>query len=101
VFYSAREGNLLRKVYVMNADGSGEQAVTDGPGNDLWPDLSPNGRFVAFASNRTGNNEIFVVDLDGGQLVNVSNDAGDDIGRRTAGASRSTAIATAITTSTP
>lgn len=78
VFYSAREGNPLRKVYVMNADGSGDQAVTDGPGNDLWPDLSPNGRFVAFASNRTGNNEIFVLELDRGQLVNVSSDAGDD-----------------------
>ena len=78
VFHSARDGNPLRKIYVMNADGSGLRAITDGPGNDLWPDLSPDGRFVAFASNRTGNNEIFVADLGGGTLVNVSNDGGDD-----------------------
>ncbi|MBI2071669.1 MAG: PD40 domain-containing protein [Gemmatimonadetes bacterium] len=78
VFYSARDGNPLRKIHVMNADGSGQRAITGGSGNDLWPHLSPDGRFVAFASNRTGNNEIFVADLNGGTPVNVSNHGGDD-----------------------
>lgn len=78
VFHSVRDGNPLRKIHAMNADGSGQHAISDGPGNDLWPDLSPNGRFVAFASTRTGNSEIFVLDLKSGTLVNVSNDPGDD-----------------------
>ena len=77
VFYSAR-GGTSRKVFVMNADGSGQRAVTTGSGNDLWPHLSPDGRYVAFAANRTGNSEIFVADLNGGAPVNVSNQAGDD-----------------------
>ena len=76
VFYSARGG--ARKVFVMNADGSGQRAVTTGSGNDLWPHLSPDGRYVAFASNRTGNSEVFVADLNGGTPVNVSNHTGDD-----------------------
>lgn len=77
VFYSRRGGSLA-KIYTMNADGSGVTAATGGAGNDVWPDLSPNGRYVAFASSRTGNNEIFVLDLADGTLQNVSSDAGDD-----------------------
>ncbi len=57
VFYS-RRGGTLAKIYTMNADGSDVTQITSGPGNDLWPDLSTNGRYVAFASNRSGNNEI-------------------------------------------
>jgi TolB protein len=76
VFHSARGGSP--KIYVMNPDGGEQRSVTDGAGSDIWPDLSPNGRFIVFASNRSGNNEIFVVDLNGGEPVNVSNAAGDD-----------------------
>jgi Tol biopolymer transport system component len=76
VFYSARGGS--QKIYVMNPDGTGQQQVTDGSGNDVWPDLSPDGRFVTFASNRSGHNEIYVLDLSDGTLVNVSNQSGDN-----------------------
>jgi TolB protein len=77
VFYS-RRGGTLAKLYTMNADGSGVTQITTGPGNDLWPDISPNGRFVAFSSNRAGNNEIYVLDLGDGTLTNVSNSSADD-----------------------
>lgn len=77
VFYS-RRGGTLAKIYTMNADGSDVTAVTNSPGNDLWPDLSTNGRYVAFASNRSGNNEIYVLDLRDGTLTNVSNSPADD-----------------------
>lgn len=77
VFYSRRGGSLA-KVYTMNADGSDVRQVTDGPGNDVWPDISPNGNYVAFASNRSGNNEIYVLDLRDGTLTNVSNSPADD-----------------------
>jgi TolB protein len=77
VFYSRRGGSLA-KIYSMNADGSDIVPLTSGAGNDLWPDLSPNGRLLAFASNRTGNNEIYVLDLKTGALTNVSNSSADD-----------------------
>jgi TolB protein len=77
VFYS-RRGGTLAKIYTMNADGGDVTQVTSGPGNDLWPDLSPNGRYVAFASNRTGNFEIYVLDLRDGTLTNVSTSTADD-----------------------
>jgi TolB protein len=77
VFYSRRAGSLA-KIYSMNADGSDVELLTAGAGNDLWPDLSPNGRLLAFASNRTGNNEIYVLDLTTGALTNVSSSGADD-----------------------
>ena len=77
VFYS-RRGGTLAKIYTMNADGSDVTQITSGPGNDLWPDLSTNGRYVVFASNRTGNFEIYVLDLRDGTLTNVSNNPADD-----------------------
>jgi TolB protein len=75
VFHSAREGTS--RIYVMDPDGSGQRAVTTGPG-DFWPDLSPDGRFVVFRSNRSGNNEIYVADINGGTPVNVSNSSAND-----------------------
>ena len=76
VFHSARSGNL--EIYRSNPDGSDPQRLTDDPADDTWPDISPNGRYVAFASLRTGNREIFVLDLQDGTLTNVSQSPGDD-----------------------
>lgn len=76
VFYSARTGDL--EIYAMDPDGDAVQRITESPGTDIWPDLSPNGRYVAFASLRTGNFEIFVTDLHTGDVWNVSNNSGDD-----------------------
>jgi Tol biopolymer transport system component len=75
VFHSARDGTS--RIYAMNPDGSEQHAITSGPG-DVWPDISPNGRFVAFMSSRSGNNEIYVASVDGGAPVNVSNNSGND-----------------------
>ena len=76
VFHSARAGNL--EIYRTDADGRDPQRITNDPAEDVWPDISPNGRFVAFASMRTGNREIFVLDLDEETVVNVSQSSGDD-----------------------
>lgn len=77
VFYSSRDG-APSKIYVMNPDGTSQQRVTSGPGADIWPDISQNGRYIAFTSNRSGNNEIWVLELATGDLSNVSNHTGDD-----------------------
>ncbi|PYP94595.1 MAG: hypothetical protein DMD38_15360 [Gemmatimonadetes bacterium] len=76
VFHSARDGTP--QIFRMNPDGGEQQAITEGPGNAVWPDISRNGRLIAFASNRSGNNEIYVLDLSDGTLVNVSASSADD-----------------------
>ena len=76
VFHSARSGNL--DIYLANPDGSDPERLTNAPAEDVWPDISTNGRYVAFASLRTGNREIFVLDRQDGTLTNVSQSPGDD-----------------------
>ena len=76
VFYSRRGG--AAKIFAMDPDGGDVRQLTSGPGNDIWPDLSRNGKRVAFASDRSGNNEIYVLDLRTGALVNVSQSSADD-----------------------
>ena len=66
-FSSNRDSN--DEIYVMDPDGMSQVNVTEHPASDLTPDISPNGRFVAFSSNRMtaenpeGDYEIFVMEL--------------------------------------
>ena len=76
VFHSARSGQ--NRIYVMNPDGSAQSVVTTGTGSHTWPDVSPNGRYIAYTSNATGNNEIYVRDLMNGTTTNVTSNSADD-----------------------
>ena len=49
-------------------------AVTNSPGVEAQPSLSPDGRSVAFASNRDGHYDIYVGLITGGTLVRITND---------------------------
>jgi len=50
VFRSARDGQF--DLYVMRSDGSDVRRLTNDPGNELFPVCSPDGRRVAFISDR-------------------------------------------------
>jgi len=53
------------EIYLMNPDGTGLVNLTNTPGNDSSPSISPDGSKIAFQSNRDGNNEIYVMNIDG------------------------------------
>ena len=46
-------------------DGTDVQRITSSSSDEAYPDISPDGKKVAFASNRDGNWEIYAMDLDG------------------------------------
>ncbi len=52
--------------------------LTHDPGFSESPSWSPDGSLLAFASNRSGNWEIYVRRVEGGQEVNITNDPGED-----------------------
>ncbi|MEO7117711.1 MAG: hypothetical protein ABIZ34_01935, partial [Candidatus Limnocylindrales bacterium] len=53
--------------------------LTQGPENDASPTWSPGGGFIAFSTDRTGDDEIFRMASDGSADTNLTNDAGNDV----------------------
>ncbi len=63
IAYTSRtEGNL--EVYVMGADGSNPQPITDNPARDYAPSWSPDGSRLAFKSTREDEVAIYVINAD-------------------------------------
>lgn len=52
-------------LWIMNADGSGEHQITFGTGRNYAPVVSPDGKVVAFHTNRSGNWHIWRAEVDG------------------------------------
>ena len=68
-------------IFIMDTDDGDQGTLTVPafhPADDLFPDWSPDGEWIVFASNRTGDSEIFVVRADGTELRNISNSPGTD-----------------------
>src|SRR4029450_3747683 len=68
---SARAGAMIAfsrhfDIYVMNADGSAQRNLTRNRANEGRPSWSPDGRQIAFASDRNGNLEVYVMNASGG-----------------------------------
>ena len=67
-------------IITMHQDGSNEKIIasTTRPiNNDYWRPtafFSPDGEYVVFTSFNDGNNEIYVIDVDGNNLKNLTND---------------------------
>ena len=77
-FASNRDGNS--EVYVMNADGTNPINLTNHPAEDSSPAWAPDGDRIAFASNRdsdweknrNNNWEVFVMNADGANPINLT-----------------------------
>lgn len=65
-------------LYVMAPDGTGLRRVTHDASADSWPDFSPDGRELVFASSRDGNVDIYRVRTDGTHLRRLTHAPGQD-----------------------
>ncbi|MDZ7657899.1 IPT/TIG domain-containing protein [Fodinibius sp.] len=64
-------------IYLMDPDGSNQQALTNDPATDYLPQISYSGTRVLFASYRNGNFNLFIVNADGSNIRQVTNSSGD------------------------
>jgi Tol biopolymer transport system component len=63
----------------MDADGTNLARLTDSPALDVTPDWSPDGKHIAFCTDRDGNREIYVMNVDGSNQQCLTNNASLDI----------------------
>jgi TolB protein len=61
VVYASKAPEGTYKLWVMNADGSSKMQLTAGPGNDLHPRFSRDGRSLVFVSDRSGSFEVYKI----------------------------------------
>ncbi len=57
--------DLLGDIYVMPISGGQARALTSGIPWDMQPRFSPDGKWIAFTSDRSGGDNIWIVDRDG------------------------------------
>jgi Tol biopolymer transport system component len=79
VFTSYRISYLNAEVYIANLDGSNAIRLTDNPGPDYQPSLSPDGSTVVFSSLRTGTSRIWTMNADGSNPTELATGSAEDI----------------------
>src|SRR6266511_317995 len=70
--------SYLGDIWVANDDGSNVLRLTDSRGHEVFPRFSPDGRWIAFSSNRYGNNDVFVIPAAGGTPRRLTFHTGTD-----------------------
>jgi hypothetical protein len=65
-------------IWTMNPDGSDRRRLTQNQGRNVQPAWSPDGRRIAFVSDRDGNPEIYVMNADGSQQQRLTYHSGPD-----------------------
>ncbi|MDX9754139.1 MAG: hypothetical protein RBU29_09285, partial [bacterium] len=64
-FYSS----LQSDIYTVLPDGKSARMLTDGRGDNQNASWSPNARYIAFSSNRSGKHEIYIMSSDPDRLL--------------------------------
>jgi dipeptidyl aminopeptidase/acylaminoacyl peptidase len=76
---TADKSEFLTHIWMANADGSGSFQFTFGEKSSTNPQWSPDGKWVAFTSSRSGKNNLWRIRADGGeaeQLTDVKTGVG-------------------------
>ncbi len=68
--FTAEDGNT--EIYTIRADGSGLTNLTNDPAHDVDPFWSPDGKRIAFLSDRAGYMQIFTMNPDGSDVFQVT-----------------------------
>ncbi|MCA9294512.1 MAG: PD40 domain-containing protein [Phycisphaerales bacterium] len=78
VFASTRH-RPTSDIYLSHIGSTAITQLTSDPAHDVMPSISPDGRRVAFASNRNGSWDIYIMSINGGQAVQLTHDSSQEL----------------------
>ncbi len=71
--------SYLGDIWTVETIGGTARAVTSHPAHDIFPVFSPDGRTIAFSSNRHGSYDIYVVPVQGGRPRRLTVDSASEM----------------------
>lgn len=77
IAYETRVGGGQFDIWRIDPEGQGAAPIVTHPRSDESPTWAPDSRKLAFQSRRTGRSEIFAIDLDGGNLQQLTEGGGE------------------------
>ena len=72
--FAPTQHSTTADIYFTPVPGRTLTQLTSDPADDIMPALHPSGHKIAFASNRAGNWDIYVMSTDGGQPMKVTDE---------------------------
>ena len=70
--------SYLGDLWMVNEDGANPRRLTVHTARDIFPRFSPDGRWIAFSSNRFGNLDVFVMPAQGGEAKQLTFNSSSD-----------------------
>ena len=68
----------LGDIWTADESGANLQRITANPARDVYPRFSPDGKWIAFSSDRAGNLDVYIVPAAGGQPKQLTFHSADD-----------------------
>jgi tricorn protease len=68
----------LADIWTADEDGKNVKRITANKARDVYPRFSPDGKWIAFSSDRNGNMDVFIVASEGGTAKQLTFNSADD-----------------------
>lgn len=79
IIFASTQHRETADIYIKNVNSRIVTRLTSDPGQDVMPSISPDGRFIAFCSNRSGTWNIYMMPTTGGKPVQLTSDTTHDL----------------------
>lgn len=77
--FASTQHRATSDLYVKNINGQTVTQLTNDGANDVMPSFSPDGKRVAFTSNRSGSWDVYVMGSSGGQPIQLTSEPSHEL----------------------
>lgn len=65
-------------IWIMPSHGGKAKQLTKGPAKDQWPRFCPDGKSIAYFSNKSGNEDIYILEIESGKETQLTTHKSND-----------------------